>query len=344
MSQTENLYALAHNEWVPRWFELFYEPETGSFHERLDAEGNSKNLPRRLVTQCRQIIVYALSGNSAYKPAIERAFEYIEANFSTPHEGGYIFAENDPHIDLYALSFLLSACAAAQKPELAARVISFINMHMREAEGFSEKIHADLRPFPQKRRQNPHMHLLEAVQSLALSGEEALYTPYVDELLALFEARFYQNNMLYEFFDSGLQKADNWIEAGHHAEWIWLLSRTPNSVSNTLKPASRQLYQRTLQGWDPAYGGFYNAQKTDSTPVDTHKRIWVQLECLRAARIMGDVATENKIANMLASKYLPASGLWVESWNQDFSQKQAHLPGTTPYHIYPLLASLNAQK
>src|SRR5690349_20905721 len=128
-----DLHDTALKTWVLHWFELFAD-ETGGFHERLDASGKSLNLPKRLVTQCRQVMVYAQAGDTAYSGKLHDGFDFIRRNYFIPATGGSVFSLTDPHYDLYALGFVLSACAAyygATKNtlalEYAAQTIQFIN-------------------------------------------------------------------------------------------------------------------------------------------------------------------------------------------------------------------------
>lgn len=353
----KSLYQTAHETWVPLWHDLFFDEATGGFHESLSPTGTPQNQPRRLVGQCRQIMVYALHGDPAFAPTISRAFDYIEQEFAlTPPasdrasfnsaskiKGAYIYAQNDRHIDLYALSFLISACAAANRPQMAMDVMEFIQNHMRRPLGYAEKLDENLRDISQRRRQNPHMHLLESVQSMALISTDIRWRAQAVMLLELFQTHFFQNRVLYEFFDDTLANPDDWLEPGHHAEWVWLLSRFDTELlmpTAKIPPLKHRLYEVALKGMDAQNGGIFNVQKQSADIIDPKKRIWPQLEMLRAAVIMGDIATEKSMLKILKEKYLPESGLWIEEWNKDFTQPRHILPATTPYHIYPLLQSL----
>lgn len=55
-----NLRRTALTTWVPTWWSLFHDPRCGGFYERLHADGTPQaGLPRRLLTQCRQLYVYS---------------------------------------------------------------------------------------------------------------------------------------------------------------------------------------------------------------------------------------------------------------------------------------------
>ncbi len=118
----EDLYAKAKNIWVPAWFERFSSPDRG-FYERLDNDNNPIDMPRRLLTQCRQIMVYsfALKDNpnlDAYKEKLDDTFNFVREVYHNPNTGGSIFSinsENQPEdtkYDLYGHAFIMLACAA----------------------------------------------------------------------------------------------------------------------------------------------------------------------------------------------------------------------------------------
>ena len=72
------------------------------------------------------------------------------------------------------------------------------------------------------RRQNPHMHLLEALLALGWRAE-------ADALVRLFHERFYdeKSGSLAELFDERWQPLatpeGRIVEPGHNFEWVWLL-------------------------------------------------------------------------------------------------------------------------
>jgi mannose/cellobiose epimerase-like protein (N-acyl-D-glucosamine 2-epimerase family) len=72
----------------------------------------------------------------------------------------------------------------------------------------------------QRRRQNPHMHFLEAfLAAYAATGNEQ-FLARADEIVALFEGNFFREGMLLEFFDDDLRPAPapegRIVEPGHH--------------------------------------------------------------------------------------------------------------------------------
>ena len=84
-------------------------------------------------------------------------------------------------------------------------------------------------PIDAMRRQNPHMHLFEALLNLWTHAREARYLERAGEMFGLFAECFFQADpgVLTEYFDDRLMPvsgvAGRIVEPGHHFEWIWLL-------------------------------------------------------------------------------------------------------------------------
>lgn len=363
--------------WVPNWFTAFSDNEFGGFHERLDNANQSLNLPKRLVTQCRQIIVYSLAsqedGGSRYEGKLNEGFGFLYNNYFVPETGGSIFnvlpngTSSDMKYDLYGHAFILLACAAyynaTKNPlalEYAASTLDFVDVHFR-VEGQPGLINAldqNLRPIPDIRHQNPHMHLLEGCIYMAEASGDKRYLIFAREMIDVFYNHLLDSKTttLGEFFDDQMRphaEKGQLVEAGHQSEWVWLLQRY-KEVSNSADPRLNKTMAALFtwvasKGFDQSYGGIFNAQTRDGTPIDTNKRIWPNLETLRAASIMRNVkgfeeSAEDVVkrsADLLQSKYIGQDGFWTEILNRDLTANTDYRPGTTPYHIFPVLREAN---
>ncbi|MEM7618143.1 MAG: AGE family epimerase/isomerase [Pseudomonadota bacterium] len=369
------LFNQAGNVWVPNWFKLFSNNEKGGFHERIDSDGSPIDLPRRLLTQCRQIIVYsnALQDNpqdTQYAAKLEEGFSFVKENYHVPETGGSIFsidAEGKPadtKYDLYGHAFILLACAAYSKvndnPEInefAKTTLNFIkdNFRFEQGEGFVEALGEDMKPLPEMRRQNPHMHLMEASVYMYEASSDQDYLDMANEMLELFFDKLYdpETKTLGEFFNDDFTHHDTdgqLVEAGHHAEWVWLLKRY-QEVSASKDPriteTMNDLFDFVVKhGIDPEYGGVYDEQNRDGSVVKADKRIWPGLETMRAAAIMAnddayaDQARKvvEDMVTLYQDKYIDfETGKWNEYLERDLSVKTDYRPGTTPYHIFPVL-------
>ncbi len=115
--------------------------------------------------------------------------------------------------------------------EFAKTTLNFIKNNFRHNfGGFHEALDRNLNPINKIRRQNPHMHLLEATLHMYEVTGDKEYFKIAQELLNLFFEKFYdsQTNTIGEFFHNDLsthKSQGSIVETGHHAEWIWLLTR-----------------------------------------------------------------------------------------------------------------------
>lgn len=353
----------ANTFWIPKWFSLFSDPE-GGFYERLDTSGVPLGHPRRVLSQCRQLIVFSRAyqeGAFQEKQALKAAFDFIVETYHVPETGGFKFSEADDHYDLYAHAFVILMCAEYYRAvkdqralDLADSVYTFIQQYFAHENGlgFYEALGADLTPRRKPRRQNPHMHLLEAFLAMFEVGSKDHWKGAAQDIMTLFERYFFdpKQGILREFFNDDLtphdRDADN-IEAGHHAEWIWLLTRYQNVVGDkqmVVKRTISQLFSFVVtHSIDAKNGGIYNVQKPDGAIIDPQKRIWPVMETLRAASILyasHDQAPQvfDVMLDCFTAHYMDVNtGIWNEILNQEMQVISDYLPATTPYHIYLVL-------
>ena len=155
----------------------------GAFEEQLDfAAAPVLTTPRRVMVQARQISVYAAAALSGRYPegaplALRAARSMIATYLNADGAPGWAFAADragrivDSRRDLYAHAFVLFALAWAMRlerdPAFEAAVdatLAFLD------DAFADPVHGgywDCLPrADEKRRQNPHMHLFEALIAL----------------------------------------------------------------------------------------------------------------------------------------------------------------------------------
>lgn len=356
--------------WVPKWYEVFRDSGQENFHERLTR--GFKPVPlgyRRLLTQCRQLAMYSHASRQkglGFDPDLKSHFRNLKAQFYVPASGGWRFSIDDQGqpadgtYDLYATSFVIFALThyyRATRDEdahhLALETLKFIDHYFRMPglPGYAEALDHHLKPIPKLRRQNPHMHLLEACLFASDVWSNDLFKTVADEMVGLFVAYFYDPaiNALCEWFTDDLQpdpdKGDI-VEPGHYFEWVWLLKK---HAAKTDDPhiydaiCYRLLDWANTHGWDTQFGGIYDEIKTDGTVVGSTKRIWPFTEALKANALMlmdhpaVKQARKDRIAEMVRifrDKYIEERGFWTERLNRDLSPATDYMPGTTPYHVY----------
>jgi mannose/cellobiose epimerase-like protein (N-acyl-D-glucosamine 2-epimerase family) len=104
---------------LPLWAAAGFDESNGCFHERLEFSGEpSRDVPRRLMVQARQIAVYSraalVNWNSHGKELALRAFENVCQRYRSPDGNpGWIFSVDpngrprDKTRDLYTHAFVL---------------------------------------------------------------------------------------------------------------------------------------------------------------------------------------------------------------------------------------------
>lgn len=355
--------------WVPKWYEAFLDPATGGFYERLGKGFKPRFVGnRRLLTQCRQLAIYSHAVREVpgrFQPDLKTLYETLVEKYYVPETGGWRFSLGDDgkpadnSYDLYSLSFVifgLSHYYRATQDERArthARdLLAFIEnkFTMPGLPGYAEALDEHLKPLPRTRRQNPHMHLLEACLFAEETWDDPCYREMSDRMIGLFDKYFYipERSLLCEFFTNDLKPdpgCGHRVEPGHYFEWVWLLKKHA-ALRGT--PALHDqacldlLTWANKHGWDKVYGGIFDVLTPEGVVLTDTKRIWPFAEALKANALMIDTygdrdAIKARMAEMLQvfrESYMQERGFWVEWLSRDLTPATDYMPGTTPYHVY----------
>jgi len=351
---------------LPLCRDRFADPVHGGFHEQLDP--SHAPLPagtKRLMVQCRQLYVLAHAatlGERSGSAAAERGYGFLRRAYADPAHGGWFFrasaegAPTDRTKDLYGHAFLLFALAwlhrgfaAPDAIPLAEATYEVLLARMQApGGGFWDRATEDWRPDHSLRRQNPHMHLLEALLALHEATGEARWLGEADRLVRLFLDRFFDSatGTLGEFFaaDWSPHPAQGGIvEPGHHYEWVWLLHRY-RAQGGTLPVAAagEALFGTALRhGTDSAHGGIHDQIDRDGHPLATTRRIWPVTEAIKAhvARIEAGLPVpagepDRLVGHLFADFLRPERDGWIETCTREGTPTQTNLPGSTPYHVF----------
>ena len=368
-STIHSLQTRLHHRWCAKWYEAFSHPD-GGFYERL-GKGFQPVLTgqRRLVTQCRQLSVYshaAATSKNRY-PHLKAQFEFILDRYHNAQTGLWHFALDDKGeisdrtCDLYALSFVIFACSHYQRAnrddrarDTAMQVLNLINRKFRMQRGLAEALGPDGIPLQKMRRQNPHMHLLEACLFAYETWRDPAFLSMADEMVALFYSCFFdaESCALVEFFDDDLSPHPDKgreLEPGHYFEWVWLLKKHAALKGDEKmhdQTAFRLFDWANRFGWDSLHGGIYDVVAPDGAVIMDSKRIWPFCEALKANALMLTLtpelapdrqAVKDRVAAMVSlfeKKYMQERGFWTEWLTRDLSPVTDYMPGTTPYHVY----------
>jgi mannose/cellobiose epimerase-like protein (N-acyl-D-glucosamine 2-epimerase family) len=194
---------------------------------------------------------------------------------------------------------------------------------------------------------NPHMHLLEAVQSWALIDADPAWQSMADEIVALAIERMIDPELgaVFERFDGRWRAlsddADRLLEPGHQFEWAWLLlrARGGSTAERRLDAAVR------LADFGETHGirggvAVYSLH-ADLRVHDGQARLWAQTERLKAALALARLQQEHRYWHMatLAAqsmlRYLDvsASGLWYDRLDAAGHFVTEPAPASDFYHL-----------
>jgi len=348
---------------LPLWCSSGFDLQARCFHERLDFDHQPiPDMPRRIMVQARQIVVYARAALMGLYPdgrqTAIRAFETICRQYPAPDGGvGWIFSLNpDGSVanatrDLYCHAFLLYMLAWMYRLTgdpavlaMADNTVSDLDRIFATADqpGFVSQVPGlvDLR------EQNPHMHLFEALLSLAEVSKAERYLARARSLMGLFDRSLTTaTGIVLEKFDANWQPVRppgaNHFEPGHQMEWAWLLREWQRL---TLQPVDERVHRLTASavglGIDTDRGLVRSIVGEDGLIVSSASRTWPQTEAIRAlcredpqgAAWPGLVfaITENLIAT-----HLPAhlNGGWIDQLDEDGKAAIEFMPASTLYHL-----------
>lgn len=341
---------------VAFWAEHGIDRARGGFHEYLEPNGLTCTAEfRRLRVMTRHIYVFASPIGHDVPGAIEALDIGLSQLERARHpDGGFASrltldgAILDETRDLYDLAFVLFALsqAYARRRDPALRkeahgLVQFIHARMRHpAGGFVEAL-----PPRQPRRQNPHMHLLEAVLHWEALDPGGPFTPIRDHLLDLFATRFLdpETGILREYLADDLTplpapQGTLW-EPGHHFEWVWLLDMAERAGARVPQGAAARLMQRGCRdGLHSAAGAVFGELTADGQVTAASSRIWTLTEWIKAECITPgpDRTTRVEQAWTALQRYLDGlqPGLWHERWDAasgEFTKEP--VPATSLYHI-----------
>jgi mannose/cellobiose epimerase-like protein (N-acyl-D-glucosamine 2-epimerase family) len=251
----------------PYWSNRIVDP-VGGYFEGLDARGYALPSPTRtLLNQARLTFAFSLAtvlgGDDQLRAAADHGFAFLK-KIAKPTDLGLTWPRNvdahgqviDPALDAYDLSFVILAMAwyhratgSLEALELGEKAYGCVQHHLADPKhgGFFEE-----HPFVGKlpRRQNPHMHLLEATLAMHGATQAPVWLERASALVELFQRAFLdaETGSLGEYFDAQWQPmpgAEGALrEPGHQFEWVWLLQQFMQATGRTdLNETVQRLFQ-----------------------------------------------------------------------------------------------------
>lgn len=360
---------------LPFWADVGVDREAGGFVERLTRDRRpAPDDYKRVRVQARQIYVFShahlLDAPDWALPAARHGARFLTER-CWDAEGGWHHlmtragVPRDRRKDTCDHAFVLLAMAwlyrATDDPAVlnwVDRTIGFLDIRLADgAGGYWEELSPDGTTDRLPRRQNPHMHLLEAFLALHAATGDAAWLDRARAMVGLFHDRFLDGGTgtLAEFFTADWRPAPgaegHIREPGHHFEWVWLLLhyRRLTGDDGIVGPAER-LYRFALHhGIDAADEGVpatFDAVDETGAVLHGSKRLWPQTEAIKAhlarRELLGDAEAEDGARRhlaMLFERYVGADHpVWRDQLARDGREISSHIPASTLYHLFLCIA------
>jgi mannose-6-phosphate isomerase len=354
---------------LPIWWERGYDKATRCFHERLTLDGEPTSPePRRMRVQARQTVVYALAGRlgwqGPWRSAVGAGIEVLLTRALRPDGGtrhllGPDGAPLDDRRDLYDAAFVLLALSeAARALELrsdliaaAERLEGWIHWYWDHPEGGFEE--GEVSPAP-PRRQNPHMHLFEALPSFYDTTQNGLHLERASALGRLFREKLFdeKHGALPEYFDETWRPmsddAGRIVEPGHHFEWCWLLYRWRALGGEDASAEAERLRTHAESHGVGENRAVYDQLAIDGRLLQKTSRLWPHTERLKANLASYEATGDAEAARAALSAYsmlrdycaTPKPGLWYDLFTVEGAFKPEPAKASSFYHIMVALFEL----
>lgn len=347
--------------------------EKGLFAERMTLAGVADASYFRCFVQARHIFSFVTSGRlgweGPWQALVSETVDLLLAKARRPdgffvHSVDYFGDPLDGRADLYDQAFILFALGTAGGAlgredlfDAAENLLDAIETQwVHPKGGFTEGEIVDA----SLRRQNPHMHLLEAFIALAQESGRQRFWDAAVSIASLAERHFIdtETGALREYFTQdwqplgfGDRRDGDIIEPGHCSEWAWLFEQLGARgwdggvrISDGLVEFARKY------GNDPTRGVMVDEIWLDGAVKSPRARCWPQTERAKAAavrwkRLRNPVEEQEAIDAIKGlAPYLAVDipGLWRDKLNEDGSWVEELAPGSSLYHISCAVAELIA--
>jgi mannose/cellobiose epimerase-like protein (N-acyl-D-glucosamine 2-epimerase family) len=344
---------------LPLWSGEGWDSAAGGFVDRLDQNGRADRLaPRRVFVQARQIYCFAKAAQMGWYPQGReialKGLDYLLARAKAGGgEPGFVHtlspegAVLDSRRDTYDHAFILLALASVYALDRDAQIRTeidalchFLDTKLRSPHGgFLEGWPASM-----PRRQNPQMHLFEAMIAAFDATHDTVFQNRAGDFFALFLGVLYdkQKQALGEYFEDDWSRIEPVsVEGGHQAEWVWLLKGFERITGCPTGRHRGELLASALRYRDDATGCLTDEGDAAGNIRRHTRRLWPQSEMAKAwiAQAEGGeaVAADEARAALarLERHYLshPVTGGWYDQFDRDGNSLVATIPASSFYHV-----------
>ena len=351
---------------LPLWSTRGFDAGAGRFHERLDFSGEAVDVPYRVMVQARQIYVYAhaaclgWSDNggkiaevcmaSLRRDFCEESADEASFAFSIGREGAVVANVRDAYAHafvLFAISWLYRLNGDRALLQLADKTIRFIEARLIDPVngGMFEAFPIGARA----KRQNPHMHLLEAYLALARAAPDGAYLDRAVPIVTLFKERLFNRKpsvLLEHFSEDWLAHPDPILsrifEPGHHFEWVWLLCEYEKLSGEDMSFWTHRLYEVARRRGVSQSGLIFDEIQTDMQVRRNSHRIWPHTEAIKAAKALqagGDPEAPLFLQSMIQTLFdrfldRPFRGGWIDQIDNAYQPLVDYVPASSLYHLF----------
>ncbi len=344
---------------LPLWSGEGWDPTAGGFVDRLHPDGRADRLaPRRVFVQARQVYCFATAAAVGWYPdgreVALRGLDYLLAKAKAPDgrpgfvhslapDGSVLDGLRDTYDHAFVLLALTSAYALDRDLQLRAEIdalLAFLDGQLRSPHGgFLEGSPASM-----PRRQNPQMHLFEAMIAAFDATREPAFQQRAGEFFALFLANLYDKprRVLGEYFEEDWSKIEPVsVEPGHQAEWVWLLKGFERITGCPTGRYRAELLASALRYREAATGCLLDEGDAAGNIRRHTRRLWPQTEFAKAWIAQAEAgeagAAEQARAALarLERHYLrhPVAGGWHDQFDGDGRSLVATIPASSFYHV-----------
>jgi mannose/cellobiose epimerase-like protein (N-acyl-D-glucosamine 2-epimerase family) len=344
---------------LPLWCTEGWDDAAGGFVDRLDPDGRADRFaPRRVFVQARQIYCYAKAAQMGWygegREVALKGLDHLLTKAKAPDgrpgfvhkltpEGGVLDARRDTYDHAFVLLALATVYGLDRDAQVRSEIdalLAYLDAHLRSPNGgFLEGAPASL-----PRRQNPQMHLFEAMIAVFDATHDLAFQQRAGEFFALFLANLYdkQTHLLGEYFEDDWSKIPPVsVEPGHLAEWVWLLKGFERITGCPTGRYRGELLASALRYRDEATGCLADEGNVEGRVRRHSRRLWPQSEIAKAwiaQAEAGEVGAADEARAALARlerHYLnhPVAGGWYDQFDRDGKSLVATIPASSFYHV-----------
>jgi mannose/cellobiose epimerase-like protein (N-acyl-D-glucosamine 2-epimerase family) len=356
------------DELLPLWERHGLDRTLGGYWNRLGPD--LRPTPdgfKRLLVHARQLFAFtraqALGASDWARAAAAHGLEFLATRFWDSRHGGWFTRTSDAgepfdrRKDLYDHAFAMFALAEHHRVtrereslRLARETWALVRERLRDPKhgGFFEGASDDWRPLAGLRRQNPHMHLFEALLSLHEVAPADGALAEASALVELLGSRWSdsRSGALGEHFGASWKPAPGApgrvVEPGHGFEWFGLLARYAElGGAGSARELAQRLFDFASRHGVDADGGVFDQVDREGAVLTATKRLWPQTERLKALsvslRLRPDPARRAQLEVALrycAERHIePATRGWREQLSREGESLANEQNATSVYHV-----------